>query len=60
MKTPKVPKVEKPKKPIQADSVRDEGKAQTQNAQPPGLASFISAGRLQKRARTRKASLLGE
>lgn len=59
MKSPKVPKVKEPKKPVEADSLRDAGKAQARDARPQGVASFISAGRLNRRANTRKSSLLG-
>ena len=55
---PKVPKVEKPKTPIQADSTS--GSAGQQRAiAPRGLDAFIKAGRLTSKATTRKSSLLG-
>ena len=56
--SPKVPKVEKPKTPIEADSAS----STTPNAfavRPKGRESLVSAGALQRKAYTLKSSLLG-
>lgn len=54
---PEVPKVVKPKTPIEPDSSEEEMRRQSRK--PKGINSLISAGKLTSRATTIKSSLLG-
>ena len=58
MQTPKVPKVEKPKTPIDPQE-DDESKPLRERSRNRGRPSAVSAGKISTRANTRKSSLLG-
>ena len=57
MQSPEVPKVVKPKTPIEPEN--NEENMRRQARKPKGVNSLISAGRLTQKATTMKSSLLG-
>jgi hypothetical protein len=57
MNQPEVPKVVKPKEPIEPEMQEEEMRRQSKK--PKGINSLVSAGRLTQKATTIKSSLLG-